>query len=202
MKERYLYEEGVLMLPIERKQQILTWLEKEETLRISDVSKRLGVSEMTVYRDIKPLIEDSKVEKTANGIALKAKTEIPANVCAYCLKPVNSRLSVQLIKHNQQIEQTCCAHCGLLRYRDIENEVSQIICKDFLKDTTISAKVATYLVNADLNLNCCQPQVITFDSSKHAKQFQTGFGGEMYSFEKAINVIVQEMEGSSCCHKN
>lgn len=190
------------MLPIERKQQILTWLEKEETLRISDVSKRLGVSEMTVYRDIKPLIEESKVEKTANGITLKARTEVPPNVCAYCLKSVNSRLSVQLIKQNQQIEHTCCAHCGLLRYRDIGHEVSQIICKDFLKDTTISAKVATYLINANLNLNCCQPQVMTFDSATHAKQFQAGFGGELYSFEKAINVIVQKMEGSSCCHKN
>ncbi|MDO6654321.1 DeoR family transcriptional regulator [Anaerobacillus sp. 1_MG-2023] len=190
------------MLPIERKQQILTWIEKEGTLKISDISKRLSVSEMTVYRDIKPLIEESKVEKTANGIALKTRTEIPSDVCAYCLKHVSTRLSVQLIKHNQQIEHTCCAHCGLLRYRDIEKEVSQIICKDFLKDTTISAKVATYLLNAELNLNCCQPQVMAFDSLKHAKQFQSGFGGEVYTFEKAIKEIVREMEGTSCCHKN
>lgn len=37
------------MLSIERQQQILIWLEQEETLRVLDISKRLEVSEMTVY---------------------------------------------------------------------------------------------------------------------------------------------------------
>ncbi len=45
------------MLPIERQQQIVTWLEQEGTLRVLDISQRLKVSDMTVYRDIKPLIE-------------------------------------------------------------------------------------------------------------------------------------------------
>lgn len=53
------------MLPIKRRQQILSWIKEEETLRISDISKRLNVSEMTVYRDIKPLIDNGQVIKTA-----------------------------------------------------------------------------------------------------------------------------------------
>jgi DeoR/GlpR family transcriptional regulator of sugar metabolism len=36
------------MLPTKRQEQILTWLEHEETLRVSDISKRIKVSEMTV----------------------------------------------------------------------------------------------------------------------------------------------------------
>lgn len=189
------------MLPIERQQQILSWLENEGTLRVSEISKRLQVAEMTVYRDLKPLIAQKKVFKTSNGITLSMETHISSNRCSYCYKDTNSRFSVQLIKKNQQIEQACCPHCGLLRYNDIENEVSQIICRDFLKDTTISAKTAAFLLNAELNLNCCEPHVIVFDSTKQAAKFQQGFGGEIYSFNEAIQAIIAEMNSKACCHK-
>ncbi|QOS97259.1 DeoR/GlpR transcriptional regulator [Brevibacterium sp. JNUCC-42] len=188
------------MLPIERQQQILTWLEQEKTLRVSDISKRLEVSEMTIYRDLKPLIDEQKVFKTSNGITLIAQSYISSTNCSYCYKDSNTRLSVQLIKKNQHVEQACCPHCGLLRFQDIENDVSQIICHDFLKDTTISAKRATFLLNADINLNCCQPQVIAFESIKQAKQFQMGFGGKIYNFEETIQAITIEMHGKGCCH--
>lgn len=188
------------MLPIERQQQILTWIEKEEILRVSEISKRLDVSEMTVYRDLKPLIDQQKVIKTSNGITCTPQPYVSSHICSYCSKNSNTKLSVQIIKLNQRVEQTCCAHCGLLRYQAIEEEVSQIICYDFLKETTISAKMATFLLNADLNLNYCQPQVITFDSVKQAKQFQLGFGGNIYNFEEVIKVIMDEMNGKTCCH--
>ncbi|UFT99572.1 DeoR family transcriptional regulator [Radiobacillus kanasensis] len=190
------------MLPIERQKQIVTWLENEGTLRVSNISKRLGVSEMTIYRDIKPLIEQKKVFKTANGVTLARENLLSPDHCTYCHKPATSRQSVKIIKLNQQVEQTCCPHCGLLRYKDIENKVSQIICQDFLKDTTISAKMATFLLNPDINLNCCQPQVIVLDSIKNAKQFQLGFGGDIYHFEGAITAIKEKMSGEPCCHSN
>jgi DeoR family transcriptional regulator, copper-sensing transcriptional repressor len=188
------------MLPIERQQQILTWLEYEETLRVSDISKRLEVSEMTVYRDLKPLIDEQKVFKTSNGITLKTQSYISSNHCSYCYKDSNTRMSVQLIKKNQHVEKACCPHCGLLRFQDIENEVSQMICRDFLHATTISAKTAVFLLNADIHLNCCQPQVMAFESIKQAKQFQMGFGGNIFHFEEAIQAITMEMHGNGGCH--
>jgi DeoR family transcriptional regulator, copper-sensing transcriptional repressor len=187
------------MLPIERQQQILTWLEQEGTLRVSEISKRLDVSEMTIYRDLKPLIDQQKVLKTSNGIALIPESYVSSNTCTYCYRPSNSRLSVQLIKMNQQVEHTCCPHCGLLRYKDAEKEVSQIICHDFLKDTTISGKLANFLLDANIQLNCCQPQVIAFESLQQAKQFQMGFGGEIYNFEDAIKALNEKMNGQTCC---
>lgn len=189
------------MMPIERQKQILLWLEQESSLKITELSSRLKVSEMTVYRDLQPLIEQQKVQKTSNGISMAAPISIPAGVCSYCLKPANSRMAFQLIKKTQQVEQTCCAHCGLLRYQDIESEVAQIICQDYLKDTTISAKMAVYLFDADLQLNCCEPQAIPFDNAVQAKQFQAGFGGEIVRFEQAIERISNEMNGSICCKK-
>ena len=187
------------ILPIERQQQILTWLEKEAALRVSEISKRLDVSEMTVYRDIKPLIEQQKVLKTVNGITLVPQ-KFDSSHCAYCFKNnSNSRFAVQLIKLNGQIEHTCCSHCGLLRYKEIENEVSQIICRDFLFDTTMSGKTSIFLLNADIHLNCCQPQVIPFGSLQHAKKFQMGFGGELCTFVEAIEAINLKMSGGGSC---
>ncbi|MFC4802034.1 DeoR family transcriptional regulator [Neobacillus sp. GCM10023253] len=187
------------MLPIERQREILNWLKEEGTLSITEISKRFNVSEMTIYRDIKPLIEENKINKTSRGISLASIGNVSSNTCAYCLKELNNRHPVQIITHDQKVEQLCCPHCGLLRYRDIETNVSQIICRDFLQNTTISAKLAYFLMDTDFNLNCCQPQVLTFDSLKYAEQFQKGFGGVIFHFSQAIDEIVKRMNGERGC---
>ncbi|OKL36332.1 DeoR family transcriptional regulator [Domibacillus mangrovi] len=191
------------MLRRERQQQILIWLEEEGALRVSEISKRLAVSTVTAYSDIKPLVEQQLILKSLNGIFyMPKKNHASSHVCSYCNKQSNTRLSVQLIKLNQRIEHTCCAHCGLLRYHQIEKEVSQIICYDFLKDTMISAKIATFLIHSDLQINTCQPQVIIFDSMKKAKQFQSGFGGSIHNFEEAIRVMIEDKNRDHCCQPN
>jgi DeoR/GlpR family transcriptional regulator of sugar metabolism len=188
------------MLPIERQQQILTWLEDEGILRISDISNKLGVSEMTVYRDIKPLINQNKIMKTSRGITFIRSLTQESQKCTYCFKNGVTRHAVQIITNQQTIEHTCCPHCGLLRYGDIQNHVSQILCRDFLNDITISAKIGHYLIGADYHLNCCHPQVLVFSTLKHAEQFQTGFGGQIFSFNEAIAEIPRRMSGPSTCH--
>ncbi|MDQ0198335.1 DeoR family transcriptional regulator [Neobacillus ginsengisoli] len=190
------------MLPIERRQQIVTWLNKEGSISITEISKRLNVSEMTVYRDIKPLLEESKIIKTSGGISLAPAPVIgvSAHACTYCLKESNNRHPVQIITNDLRVEQLCCPHCGILRYKDIEKDVSQIICRDFLHNSTISAKMAYFLMDADFQLNCCQPQVLTFESIKHAEQFQKGFGGTVLRFDEAVEEIRKRMKGESGCH--
>jgi DeoR/GlpR family transcriptional regulator of sugar metabolism len=187
------------MLPIERRQQILNWLNDEGTLTVTEISKRLNVSEMTVYRDIKPLIRENKIHKTSRGISLASIGYASSNTCTYCLKELNNRHPVQIITHDQKVEQLCCPHCGLLRYRDIEKNVSQIICRDFLQNTTISAKLAYFLMDTDFNLNCCQPQALTFESLKYAEQFQKGFSGVIFQFNQAVDEIVKRMNGQRGC---
>jgi len=188
------------MLPAERQQQILTWLEKEKTITVSELSKRLDVSEMTIYRDIKPLIDQNKILKTSRGISFIRKSPILSQNCTYCYKEANTRHSMQLIKMDQTIEHTCCPHCGLLRYADIENQVSQIICKDFLNGTTISAQIAYYLIGADFHMNCCKPQAIVFESYKQIEQFQRGFGGTIFTFEEAISELKNRMKNPHSDH--
>ncbi|WP_233269560.1 nitrous oxide reductase accessory protein NosL [Alteribacillus sp. YIM 98480] len=159
---------------------------------------------MTVYRDLKPLIQQKKIVKTSSGIALWTSMETaPPAGCPYCQKEATGRLGVQIIKENRQVESACCAHCALLRYQNIKDEVVQITCRDFLKNKTISAKVATYLIDADLDLNCCEPQPIVFSSRNQAEQFQKGFGGKVYNFQEAMHVINAKMSGNSCsCNRS
>jgi len=190
---------GDNLLPIERQSQILVWLNSEETLSISEISKRLNVSEMTVYRDINPLLKERKISKTSGGICLAKPQVVTSSSCSYCFKESLSRHPMQIITYDSRIEQLCCPHCGLLRYKVIKDQVSQIICRDFLHDTTISAKMAYFLLDADFNVNCCQPQVLAFGSPKEAKQFQMGFGGNVLTFEEAIEEIQAKMTGKKGC---
>ncbi|MDQ0483668.1 HTH domain-containing protein [Guptibacillus hwajinpoensis] len=186
------------MLPNARKKQILTWLKKEKALKISDISKRLNVSEMTIYRDVKPLIEMNHALKIPNGIGLPNPPSRREGDCHSCLKPVHARLSFEISFDKQQLETFCCARCGLMRYHDTKEDVTQVTCKDYLTDTRIDATGATYLLHSDLNLNCCQPQIITFASRIHARQFQTGFGGDVYHYEEAIRILTFEIDGNAC----
>jgi DeoR/GlpR family transcriptional regulator of sugar metabolism len=190
---------GAVVLPNERRQQLLTWLKKEGTLSITEISTRLNVSEMTVYRYVNSLIKEKKIIKTSGGICLAQETNIPSTSCTYCFKESNNRHPVQIITYDLRVEQLCCPHCGLLRYKDIEKDVSQIICRDFLLNTTISAKMAYFLMDADFNLNCCQPQVLSFGSLKHAQQFQKGFGGIVLRFDEATEEVQRRMNGQGGC---
>lgn len=45
---------------------------------------------------------------------------------------------------------------GLLRFQDIENDVSQVICHDFLKDTTINANTATFFMQIVISIVVCR----------------------------------------------
>jgi DeoR family transcriptional regulator, copper-sensing transcriptional repressor len=191
------------MLPLERKQQILTWIEEEGTLKVSEISERLGVSEMTIYRDINVLIKENKVIKTSKGITtFTPEPTSSSRTCTYCFKAISSRHNVHLILKDQRVEETCCAHCGILRYEDISDQVSQIICNDFLLDTTISAKTAYFVMNADVDIRCCKPQVLSFESQEIALKFQKGFGGEMYRFDEIVQAISLNMNTICCSQKN
>ena len=58
------------MLANERQQLIRELINSQKNLRISDLSGILGVSDMTVHRDIKVLVEEGIIEKTFGGIRL------------------------------------------------------------------------------------------------------------------------------------
>jgi len=190
----------IKMLPMERQKRIKELIKENQSMKISELSKELGVSEMTVYRDIKPLIDEGFVMKTFGGITLVSdpKSEhLHSKQCIICSREINERLAYRLILPNNKMEAACCAHCGLLRHRQLGDKVIQAICPDFLKQTTISAPLAWYVMDTSVHMGCCHPQVLTFEWKEHADKFVKGFGGKVYSFSEAVEAIFQKMNGSN-----
>src|SRR5690625_227903 len=182
------------MLPIERRKQIEKLITEHKHLKIAELSELLKVSEMTIHRDLAPLVTEGKIIKTFGGISCAQSVHQPKNnTCTYCHREYQKHFTYKLILKNHQTETTCCAHCGLLRYRQLENKVIQAITQDFLKRTTINAKKATYVLNTSLNINCCQPQVLVFEWAEHARKFTKGFGGNIYSFQTAMDTIYDQI---------
>ncbi|WP_209121207.1 DeoR family transcriptional regulator [Alkalihalobacillus sp. BA299] len=194
------------MLPIERQRQIRMLIQTKKTLKISELSEQFNVSEMTIYRDIKPLVEEGLISKTFGGISLVEKNEqnlSNQSQCVYCHKPNNPKMAYRLILPDDKVETACCAHCGLLRHRQLGEEVLQAICHDFFMNTTISAPLTWYVMDTTLNIACCQPQVLTFENREHAEKFVNGFGGEIYGLQDAKEVVYQKMQGpTGCCSKH
>src|SRR5699024_12329346 len=99
------------MLPIERKKQIRDLISTKKTLRINEFSEQFNVSEMTIYRDIKPLIEEGIISRTLGGISITEKNKQHSHDqknCIYNHKPNQSKLNYRLILSNDYIETACC----------------------------------------------------------------------------------------------
>lgn len=188
------------MLPIERQNLIQSLITEKKHIKISDLSDKLDVSEMTIHRDLKPLIEQGIVFKTFGGITYNPKsTEQPnsSGMCTYCNRTVHEKMAYRLIQTNNHIEVACCAHCGLLRHQQLGDKVIQAICHDFFRQTTISALRAWYVMDTSIDIGCCQPQVLTFEWKDHAKRFIHGFGGSFYSFSEAMQVLARKMNSET-----
>src|SRR5690606_5962372 len=112
-------------------------------------------------------------------------------------------MNYQLILANDKIETACCAHCGLLRHRQLGEEVSHALCHDFLLHTTISAPTTWYVMDSSLPISCCQPQILTFERCDHAEKFVLGFGGNVHLIKEAINIVYEKMRGHAAdCGKH
>lgn len=188
------------MLAGERREKIKELIRAKQSMKISELSKSLGVSDMTVHRDIRLLAEEGIIIKTFGGITLARndiKNEpISTDDCVFCNRKVDDRLSYRLILHSNRVESTCCAHCGLLRHKQLGDQVIQAICHDFFFNTTISVATAWFVTDTTLDIGCCQPQVLTFGKRGHAEGFVKGFGGSILSFSKAMEHVYETM---NCC---
>lgn len=189
------------MLPVERQNRIRELITKQHNMKISELSKILGVSEMTVHRDVKTLIDEGYVTKTFGGITLRnEESDSALHHCVICHKRIEEKLAYRLILPESKIETACCAHCGLIRHAQLQDQVVQAICYDFLNQTTISAPLASYVMNTSIDMGCCQPQVLTFNLKEHAVNFVKGFGGNVYSFKDAMDINNKNMAGEGCHH--
>lgn len=185
------------MLPVERLARIKEIVLEEKNVKIADLSKELNVSEMTIHRDVKQLVDDGFVMKTFGGISLaQTSATIPVTdnqTCSLCHRPINERFAYQLILTNNRTERACCSHCGLIRQLQLGNEVVQAITYDFFTGTTMGANITYFIINPSVQITCCQPQILAFNSKQNAERFSKGFGGRVCTLQEALEVIQEHM---------
>ncbi|WP_110927939.1 DeoR family transcriptional regulator [Bacillus massiliglaciei] len=189
------------MLASERQKQIKKLILERKTLRISELSEIFKVSEMTIHRNIKPLVESGFIEKSFGGISLSnQEMKGSINECVVCHRSINQRLYCRLILSNNRVETACCTHCGLIRSQMLGDEVLEILCCDFFTNTAMSAMNAWFVMDTAVDLNCCQPQLLPFNQKEHAEGFVRGFGGSTVTYTEALEKITgQTRIKKGCC---
>ncbi len=70
------------MLPIERKSQILEFLQKYKTVTVAELSKKYNVTEETIRRDLEKLEQEGLAQKTYGGAILSQalKSDLPFKI--------------------------------------------------------------------------------------------------------------------------
>lgn len=179
---------------MDRKDEILRLIE-EGYDNVKSLSQHFGVSLMTIYRDVRDLEKEGKIVRRHGELKLKkeeAKDE-KVDVCYYCTKRVDKRLEFIYHLKGRKIK-ACCAHCGLLLYKDIkEDDVESCMAWDFITGNPISCYSAWYVIGSSA-LPCCSPSAIAFANREDAQKFAKGFGGVVLDFEEAVKGILELMK--------
>lgn len=179
------------MLPAERRAWVLRQLRERGTLRVATLARQLGVSAMTVHRDLDELVRLGHARKVRGGAVVAEAAPAVAAVagrCGICGKPTDGWHAFVVHPDQGPPGSACCAHCGLLL---LQARPGTALAVDFLLGHTISAVSAYYLAGPDLVV-CCQPALLPFGSRQHAQRFQQGFGGRLLSLTEAIEWVRSE----------
>jgi DNA-binding transcriptional ArsR family regulator len=167
----------------ERHNRILSWLGEEQVLQIDTLAERLGVSRMTIHRDLNLLATAGLLEKVHGGARLPDPTRISLQTCAICRIPVKPRLEWVITTQAGELLHACCAHCGLLALNRV-GEVSSALLKDFLYERVVNVRQAAFVVGSRIVL-CCEPGVLAFASQQDASDFRKAFGGAVLDYAAA-----------------
>lgn len=185
------------MLAIERRDYILKKLRETGRVQVSELSKTLGVSRMTIHRDLDALAEKGFLDKVFGGAvsAEEYRPEDQAGKCVLCGRPVNIHTRVLLNTQSGETIEACCPHCALLLLETREDIVSGLAV-DFIHGKMINIKTATFLVNPNVVV-CCTPPVLCFAEDEEARRFQAGFQGELAPLREAQKLTTQHMNLSN-----
>ncbi len=176
------------MLPAERRKFILERLAEQGRVTVAELSQNLGVSPMTIHRDLNALAGQGLLRKVRGGAMLPLDVGRAVSTCPVCAGRPSARTRMTLHLTDGSSWQACCPHCGLWALAVHCQQVVAAVVPDFLTGHVVNASRATFLVGPDISL-CCTPTVLAFEHRRDAERFQKGFGGEITSFEEATALL-------------
>jgi hypothetical protein len=177
---------------IERQNQIIELLTERGSVQVEELVRVLGVSKMTVHRDLAALEADGRLRKVHGGAALPEAGH--SDECTFCHGsiPPDSRSKVTLHMADGTHHHACCPHCGLLALSELGSAIASVLVTDFLYGRVVNARSAAYVVNPALNI-CCAPTTLAFQAQADAERFQRGFGGQVLSLTEAVAALQSAM---------
>ncbi|MDW8316990.1 MAG: DeoR family transcriptional regulator [Anaerolineae bacterium] len=176
------------MIPADRAQRILELLAQEGSVRVADLSQRLGVSAMTIHRDLDELEQRGQLRKVRGGAVPVVPAGGDEERCLVCGMRPRRRHQVLLRFADGSERRACCPHCGLLAIAHNYRQISNALVTDFLYERPIGARQATYVVAPQVSI-CCSPTVLAFEQRSDAERFQAGFGGQVETIEGAMRFL-------------
>jgi DeoR/GlpR family transcriptional regulator of sugar metabolism len=180
---------------MDRKEEILRLIESGHKTA-KELARYFKVSLMTIYRDLRELEEEGRIIRKHGNVELKREEEeIKENVCAVCGKDIDLRLAFIFIMRGGKKIHTCCAHCGLIKYKTIDSDRLEVIMtRDFITNNPINALSSTFVVGSTA-VPCCQPSAFAFGNEEDAQKFVKGFGGLATDFYEAVQRMEELMKG-------
>jgi len=190
------------MKAIQRRQEILNWLDSEKSLSLTDIVGRFSVSKMTAHRDMEILEQRQLLKRIHGGVVAQdrgqARGAVPAPVrakefdCLVCRRPASQNLlySITLITGEQR--QACCPHCGIAAHLTIGDNIAMAMTADFFFGRPHPVQ-KSFFVLGSVVAPCCMPSVLTFEAEDVARRFQKGFGGIVGRFNDALKYLQQEL---------
>lgn len=181
------------MLINERHTHILNTLNAEKQVRVKDLSRKLDVSEMTIHRDLKLLAERGLLHKVFGGaVAIEPTIHTPTvDTCTMCAQAISERTAFIINCTDGRQIRACCPHCGLMLL-DQHPEAVSALTTDFMRGIMVNVQTAIFVLNPDVTL-CCTPSIFGFAKRDHAEKFQHGFGGELHTWQTAIERLNHHM---------
>ena len=181
-----------------RQDQILELLSARQRVTTLELARELGVSSMTVHRDLDALANSGHLAKTRGGAVLPPlATSIPSapGHCAMCNQSVPARTAVIIQSPESGHLSACCPHCGLTLLAQNPKATVAMVA-DFIYGRMVGASEAVYLVDCSVTL-CCEPSILAFTGPDQAISFQKGFGGEIMGLAQALGYLRTKMAVSS-----
>lgn len=175
----------------QRQRAILETLAAQGTIDIGEIAQTLGVSPMTIHRDLDQLEREGQLRKVRGGAVLAEPRETP-DTCLACYGALNPRTQVVLHLADGSQRRACCPHCGLMALSHGMLSVTSVLVTDFLFGRMVNGRTACYLATPAITV-CCTPTLLAFEDAQDAQRFQTGFGGQLLFLEEALAFLQAEM---------